>query len=156
MVALSEFVMKNCLKRPFAEKSRWRHIRLAMRPHYLGNHASQMKSYKGTLSGSNGRFIRIRHENCLKRPWRRNHDDVLFGLSIKPSYLWNHASQIKSYYRTLSGSHGRTFRIRIEKSREAPPGVEITMTSYPACNKNTLSRKPCIAVKKLLFITIRK
>jgi len=36
------------------------------------------------------------------------------------------------------------------------PGVEITMTSYPACNKSTLSRKPCIADKKLLLITIRK
>jgi len=29
---------KNCLKRPLAEKSRWRHIRLAIKPRYLGNH----------------------------------------------------------------------------------------------------------------------
>jgi len=46
----------------------------------------------------------------------------------------------------LSGSNGRTFRIGHEKSREAPPGVEITMT---ACNKSTLSRKPCIVDKKV-------
>jgi len=43
MVALSEFVMKNRLKRPLAEKSRLRHIWLAIKPRYLGNHASQMK-----------------------------------------------------------------------------------------------------------------
>jgi len=30
------------------------------------------------------------------------------------------------------------------------------MTSYPACNKISLSRKPCIADKKLLWITIMK
>jgi len=45
MVALSESVMKNHLKRPLAEKSRLRHIRLAIKPRYLGNHASQLKSY---------------------------------------------------------------------------------------------------------------
>jgi len=38
----------------------------------------------------------------------------------------------------------------------APPGGEITMTSYPACNKTSLSRKPCIADKKLPWIAIRK
>jgi len=30
------------------------------------------------------------------------------------------------------------------------------MTSYPACNKTSLSRKPCIPDKKLLLITIMK
>jgi len=72
-------------------------------------------------------------------------------LAMKPRFLGNHASQMKSYYGTLSGSHGQTFRIRHEKSRETPPGVDITMTSYPACNKSTFSRKPCIADKKLLL-----
>jgi len=57
MVTLSKSVMKNRLKRPLAEKSRCRHIRLAMKPHYLGNHASQIKSYCGTLSGSGTRFL---------------------------------------------------------------------------------------------------
>jgi len=50
-------------------------------------------------------------------------------------YLENHASQINSYYGTLSGSHGRSFRIRQEKTREAPLGGEKTMMSYPAGNK---------------------
>jgi len=86
------------------EKSRWRHIRFAIKPRYLGNHASQMKNYRGTLSGSNGRFIRIRHEN----------------------------------------------------SPEAPPGGEITMTSYPPCNKTSLSQKPSIPDKKLIWNTIDK
>jgi len=104
MVALSEYVIKNCLKRPVVEKSWWRHIRLAMKPRYLGNHASQ----------------------------------------------------IKSYYVTLSGSHGRTFRIRHEKSRKAPPGGEIMMLSYSAGNKTSLYRKPCIPDKKLLWNTVGK
>jgi len=37
MVALSECVMKNRLKRPLAEKSRLRHIPLAIKHRYLGN-----------------------------------------------------------------------------------------------------------------------
>jgi len=36
MVALSESVMKNRLKRPLAEKSRWLHIRLAIKSRYPG------------------------------------------------------------------------------------------------------------------------
>jgi len=43
---------------------------------------------------------------------------------------------------------GRSFRIRHEQLREVPPGGEITITSYPACNKTSLSRKPCMADKK--------
>jgi len=104
MVALSESVMKNCLKRPLAETLRWRHIRLAIRPRYLGNHASQ----------------------------------------------------IKSYYGSLSGSHGRSFRIRQEKMPEAPPGGGLTMTWYPLGNKTSLSLKLCIPDRKLLWNAIRK
>jgi len=96
---------KNRLKRPIAEKSRWRHIRLAIKPRYLGSHASQ----------------------------------------------------IKSYYGSLSGSHGRSFRIiRRERTCEVPLNGEITMTSYPASKKTWLSQKPCIEDKKLLLITIMK
>jgi len=62
MIALSESVIKNRLKCPLAEKSRRRHIRLAIKPRYLGNHESQIKSYYGTLSGSQSRSFRIRHE----------------------------------------------------------------------------------------------
>jgi len=36
------------------------------------------------------------------------------------------------------------------------PGGEITMTSYSACNKTSLSRKPCILYKTLLRNAIRK
>jgi len=104
MLAHSESVMKNRLKRLLAKNSRWRHMPLAIKPRYLGNHASE----------------------------------------------------IKSYYITLSGSHGRCFRICHEKSPEGPRGGEITMTSYPDCNKTSLSRQPCIAHKTLLLITIRK
>jgi len=103
-VALSESVMKICLKRPLAEKLWWRHI----------------------------------------------------GFAIKPCYLRNHASQIKSYYRTLSGSYGRSFRIRHKKLPEAPLSGELTMTSHPPCNKTSLSRKPFIPDDKLIFNTISK
>jgi len=44
-------------------------------------------------------------------------------------------------------SHGHSFRIRHEKSPKAPPDWEITMTSYPVCNKTSLSRKPWISDK---------
>jgi len=43
IVALSESVMKNSVKRPLVEKSRFRHIRLVIKPRYLGNHSSQIK-----------------------------------------------------------------------------------------------------------------
>jgi len=52
MVARSESVMKNRVKHPLAEKSWWRHIQLAIKRYYIGNHASQIKSYYGTLWGS--------------------------------------------------------------------------------------------------------
>jgi len=44
-VASSDSVNKTYMKRPVAEKSRWRHIRLAIKLRYLGNHASQINSY---------------------------------------------------------------------------------------------------------------
>jgi len=40
MIALSQSVMKKCMKRTLAVKSLWRHIRLAKKPRYFGNHAS--------------------------------------------------------------------------------------------------------------------
>jgi len=104
MVTLSESVKKNRVERPLAEKLWWRHIRLAIKHLYLGNHASQTKSYNGTLSGS----------------------------------------------------HGRSSRIRYKNSPEAPPCGGLTMTSCPVGKKTSLSRKPCIADTKLLWITIMK
>jgi len=104
IVALPKSVMKIRLKRTLVEKSRWHHIRLAIKPRYLGNRASHRKSYHGTLIGS----------------------------------------------------HSPSFRNRHEKSPEAPPSGEITMTSYPACNQTSLARKPCIPDKTLPWNTIRK
>jgi len=39
--------------------------------------------------------------------------------------------------------YGRSFGIRHEKLLEAPPGGEIKMTSYPACNKTSFSAETC-------------
>jgi len=209
MVALSEFVMKNLLKCSLADKSCCCHIRLVMKPCYLGNYAFQIKSCWGVLSRSNGRSIKIRHENSPEAPpsgeimmtsyWVCNksslfrkpcisdtkvtiepYQEFMVALSesvikirlkrsiaeksqwrpvrlpMKPPYLWNHASQMKSYYGTLSESRGRSFRIRHEKSREALPSGEIMMMSYPVGNETLLSRKQCIPDKKLLRNAIKK
>jgi len=88
------------------------------------------------------------NKTCVKRrlveksPWRYNR------LETKPRYIGNYASQIKSCIRTLSGSHGRCFRIRHETLREELPGADWKMTSNPVGNKNSWSRKPWIADKK--------
>jgi len=103
MVALSESVMKIRPKHPLAEKSRWRHIRLVIKPHYLENHASQMK-------------VTMEH-----------YQEVTFALSES-----------------------------VMKNRLKCPSGEITVTSYPACNKTSLSRKPHITDKNLLCNTFRK
>jgi len=155
-VALSDSVNKACVKRALAEKSQWCHNRFKIKPHYLANHASRMKSYYRTLSGSHGRSFRIRHEKSPETPPSGGLTMTSDQLAIKPRYLGNHASQIKSYYRTPSVSHVCSFRIRHEKSPEAPPSGEITMKSHPPCNKTSLSRKPCIAHEMLVWITIRK
>jgi len=42
---------------------------------------------------------------------------------------------------------------RLKRPRQ---GGGLTMTSYPVGNKTSLSRKPCIADKKILWITIMK
>jgi len=144
------------LKRPVAEKSWWRHIVFAIKPRYLGNHASQIICYYRTLWGSHGRSLRIRQKKSPKRTladksrWRH------IRLAIKPRYLGNHASQMKSYCGTLSASHGRPFRIRHKKLPEAPPSGKIMMTSYPVGNETLLFRKLCIPDKKFLRNAIRK
>jgi len=150
MVALSESVMKNRLKRPQADKSRWRYIRLAMKPRYLGNHASQIKSYYRTLSGSHGCSFRIRYENVPEAP--PSGEIMITSNPVGNGNLLSRKLCIpdKSYWGTLSGSNGRSFRICHENSPEAPPWGEITMTSYRVCNIASLSRKPHIPNKKLL------
>jgi len=42
-------------------KLRWRHIRLAIKPRYLGNPASRITNYYGALSESHGRSFGTRH-----------------------------------------------------------------------------------------------
>jgi len=131
-----------------AEKSQSRHFRLAIKPRYLGNHASKIIIYYGTLSGSHGRSFKIPNEkfvmkNRRKRTLAAKSRGRYIRLAIKPRYLGIHASQKKSYYGTLSGSHGCSFRIRYEKSREALPGEGLTITSYPVSNTTSLYRKPC-------------
>jgi len=71
-----------------------------------------------------------------------------------PLYRKPCISQIKSYIGTLSGSHGRSFRIRHVESREAPPGGGLTTTSYPVGNKTSFSRKPCMVAKKLHHLEV--
>jgi len=155
MFALSESVMKNCPKRPLAEKSRWRHIRLAIKSRYLGNHAFQIKSCYGTLSGSHGFSFIIRHEKSPEAPPGGGLTitscpvDNTTPLSRKPC-------MVKSCYGSLTGSHGHSIRIRHEKVCAAFPGGGLTMKSCPVGNKTSISQKPCIADKKSLWITIMK
>jgi len=67
-----------------SEKSRWRHIRLAIKPRYFGNHASHIKSYYGTLLGSHSRSFRIRHEKVrtCSDPCRKTDDDVISAVAF--------------------------------------------------------------------------
>jgi len=68
VVALSESVIWNRLKRPLVEKSSWRHIRIAINPRYLGNHASQLKSYYLSRSGNHILSFRIHYEKSPEAP----------------------------------------------------------------------------------------
>jgi len=94
-------------------------------------------NYYGTLSGSHSRSFRIRHEKCVRRPWRKTDDDVISGDNKIPRHLGNHASQIKSYYETLPGSHGHSFRVRYENRVKLPWWKQITMISYPVSNQTS-------------------
>jgi len=116
MVALSESVSQNRIKHPLGDKSRWCPILLAIKPRYLKNHASQIKSYYTTLSGSRGRSFRI----CLKKSpkvlFSREITMTSYSVGNKTSLSWKPCIAHKSNY----GSHARSFRIRHEKSPEAP------------------------------------
>jgi len=156
-VALSESVIIYCLKRPLAEKSRWCHIWLALKPRYLGNHASQMKSYHGTLLGSHSPSFRIRHEKLPEVPLSKKIMMTSFPACNQTSLARKPCIPDKTIpHGTLLGSHGPSFRMRHNILHEVPSSGEITMTSYPACNKTSLSWKPSITYKKLPWNTIRK
>jgi len=119
MVALSESVMKNCLKHPLAEKSRWRNIRFEIKPPYLGSQTWKLKvtiePNQEVMVALSETVIKNHLKHLLAEDWRWCH----IRFKITP-YLPNHASQIKSYYGTLSGSHGRSFRIRHKNRLKRP------------------------------------
>jgi len=153
-VALSDSVNNTCVKWPLAEKSRLRHIRLAIKPRYLRNHASQIKSYYETLSENRGRSFRIRHKKSPEALPSGEITMTSYPPCNKTSLSRKPCIPDKSYYRTPSGSHGRSIRIRQNKSPVAPPSGEITMTSYPVGNETSLSRKPCIPDEKIYWRTL--
>jgi len=96
-----------------------------------------------------GRSLRFRQQNLCETPPSGESIMTSNPFGNKTSLSRKSCIPDKSYYGTLIGSHGRSFRIRHENSPEAPLGGEITMTSYPVGNKTSLTRKPCIPDKKL-------
>jgi len=96
------------------------------------------------------------NETSVKRFPAEKYDDVIYVWQLNLVISKNHASQIKSYYGSVSESHGRSFRILHENVRYAPPGGGMAMTSYPVGNTTSSSQKPCMVAKKLLWISIRK
>jgi len=120
IIALSESVIKNPLKRPLAKKSRWRHIRLPIKPRYLGNHASQIQSCYGTPSGNHSRSFRVRQENPHGAPPGGEIMMTSYPACNKTSLPRKPCIPDKSYNGTLSGSHGRSFRIRQKHRLKRP------------------------------------
>jgi len=88
-------------------------------------------------------------------PWQRKHDDVIsylqYTLVLSETKQPRYKVSMDHYHAVMVALSESLFKIAW-----SAPGGEITMTSYPACNKTSLSRKPCIADKTLLLITIRK
>jgi len=143
MVALSESVMKNRWSAPW-----WRNhdviSGLQKKPCYLGNHASQIKSYYASLSGSLNRSLRICHEQSRVAPPGGGLTITSYSVSSTTSISRKPCMVANSYYGSLTGSHGRSFRILHEKVCAAFPVGGLTMTSCQVANRTSLSRKPCI------------
>jgi len=147
---------KNRLKRFLAEDWRWRHIRLAIKPHYLANHASQIKCYYGTLSWNHGRSFKIRNGKLPQTPPGGEITMASYPACNKTLFSRKPCIEDKTLLWNAITKSWSLFQNPVMKNGVEPPGGEITMTSYPACNKTSLSRKPRIADKKLLWITIMK
>jgi len=156
MVALSQSLMKMYVQRPPGKGLTMTSYPPCNKSSLSRKPRTSMKSYYGTLSGNHGLSFRILHEKGVKRILAEDLRWHHIRLSIIPRFLGKHTSQMKSNYGKLSESHDRSFRIRHVKQRAAPPGGGQTMTSYPVCNTTSLSRKPCLAAKTLLWITILK
>jgi len=146
--------MKNCLKRPLAKKSQWRHIRLAIKPRYLGNHASQIKSHYGSISGNHSRSFRIRHKTSRDKALPGGGLTIMSypvgnttSLSRKPCIV------AKMLLWIINWKSRSLFQNPSWKRVCSVPSGGLTMTLCPVGNKTSLSRKPC---KKLLWITIMK
>jgi len=94
-VSRSDSVNKTSVKRPLAEKSQWRHLRLTIKPRYLENHASQkkvtMERYQEVMVALSESVMKNRVERPLAKKSRWHH----IRLAIKIRYLGNHATQIK-------------------------------------------------------------
>jgi len=95
-------------------------------------------------------------ETCVKRPlayisrWR--HNRLAKNLDI---------SEIMHRRKNVTMERHQEVMVALSKSVMKnrvlrPPGGEITTLKYPVGNKTSLSRKPCIADKKLLWNAIRK
>jgi len=125
-----------------------------MNPCYLGKHASQIKSYCWSLSGSHCRSFWIRPEKLPEAP--PDGEITMTSYMTCNKTLLSRKTCIPDKKVTMKHNQEvmALFQNGHEKSPEAPPSVEIKMTSYSACNKTSLSWKPCIAFKKLVWIII--
>jgi len=119
MVALSESIMKNCVKHPLTEKSRWRHIRFAI----------TSLSRKPFIKAKKLLWNAIRKSFWLfQTPSWKNTCGALGGGLTMTSYPVGNKSllsrkpcmQLNSYYGSVSWSHVHSFRIRHWKVRAAP------------------------------------
>jgi len=127
----------------------------AIKPCYLENHASQMKSCWGTLSGSNGCSIRIRPENSPEAPPSGEIILTSYPVGNETSLSRKPCIPDEKLLKNAIRKQWSLYQNPSWKIALSAPGGEITMTSYPAFNKTSLSRNPCIPDKKLLWNTIR-
>jgi len=157
MVALSESVMETCVQRPLAEDWKWHQIRFAIKLRYLGNHAWQLKRYYGSLSWSHGRSFRIRQKKSRNAPLANKSRRRHIRRAIKPRYLGNYAC-IPDKKVTMERYQEVMVTLTKSAMETCVPGGGQMMTSYPVCNKTSLSWKPCIPDKTLglLWNAIRK
>jgi len=64
----------------------------------------------------------VRHDKVRAAPPGGEIKMSSYPVGNKTSFSRKPCIRDESYYGTLSGSHGRSFRIRYEKSHEASPG----------------------------------
>jgi len=110
-----------------------------------------------SMNHNSGTAVARSHSvNCVKQPLSGGLTMTPYPVGNKTSLSRNHASQIWSYYGFLSASHGRSFEICYQKVRAAPPGEWLMMTSYPVCNKTSLSGRLCVTDTNLVLNSFMK